>query len=165
MRVPLLRDPGRLRLETIVHTAAVARLHLEFGWPREYLVAESPTVTKDGEVVLTGEALDILLLETPCAELTATMTVTGARARVGVEAKATAKQLDKLLDGMRACQTSSAPHSGTDHKKCLAIVELQPRLFLGVAAGEIWRLSTVVERQGRSVLGDELADLRCLHFS
>ena len=62
-------EPGRLRLETIVHMAAMARLHFDFGWPREHLVFESPTVTKHETEVLTDGALDILLLEAPCAEL------------------------------------------------------------------------------------------------
>lgn len=93
------------------------------------------------------------------------MPIAAARPRVGVEAKADAKLLDKLLDGMRACQASGTPHGASDHKKCLAISELQPRLFLGVAAGETWRLFTVVQRDGRAVLGDELPDLDGLHFS
>ena len=135
-------EPGRLRLETIVGWAAVARLRDEFGWPREHLVCESPTLVKDGQEVLRYEALDILLLEEPCAELAAKMPVTAARSRVGIEAKATAKMLDKLLEGMRACHADGAPHSRTDHVKCSAIAELRPRLFLGVAAAETWRLFT-----------------------
>jgi hypothetical protein len=154
-----------LRLETVVHMAAMARLQLEFGWSGGHLICESPTVTRDGTDVVHYGALDILLLETPCAELAAKMPITAARPWVGVEAKATAKLLDKLLEGMRACQASSAPHGASDHAKCLAIAELQPRFFLGVAAGETWRLFTVVERDGRAVLGDELPDLNDLHFS
>lgn len=82
----------------------------------------------------------------------------------GVEAKATAKMLDRLLEGMRACHTDGAPHSRTDHVKCSAIAVVRPRLFLGVAAAETWRLFTVVERNGRAVLGDELPDLDRLRF-
>lgn len=159
-------DAGdHLRLETIVEMAAMARLHLEFGWPREHLICESPIVTRDGADVLHQDALDVLLLEVACAKLAWKMAIAAARPRVGVEAKATSKLLDKLLDGMHACQASGAPHSASDHKKCLAIAELQPRLFLGVTAGENWRLFTVVQRDGRAVLGDELPDLDGLHFS
>lgn len=158
-------EPGRLRLETIVHVAAMARLHVDFGWPREHLVFESPTVTKNETDVLTDGALDILLLDAPCTDLAAKMTLTAAMPRVGVEAKARAQVLGKLLGGMRACQASGAPHGASGHKKCLAIAELRPRLFLGVAAGEIWRLFTVFERDGRGALGEELPDLDGLHFS
>src|SRR5438128_1134299 len=45
-------EPGRLRLETIVHVAAMARLHDEFGWPREHLIFESPSPVRDGSIVL-----------------------------------------------------------------------------------------------------------------
>jgi hypothetical protein len=157
--------PGRVRLETIVHMAAMARLEHNFGWPREHMIFESPDLLKDGRVVLRREALDILLLEAPCKGLAAKMTVTAARSRVGIEAKANAKLLSKLLDELRACQTASVPRSHSQHKKCLAIAGLQPRFFLGVAAAQTWRLFTVVERGGRAVLGDELPNLDDLHFS
>src|SRR6266700_4101313 len=56
-------EPGRLRLETIVHIAAAARLRDEFGWPREHLVFESQEVVDDsGKRLLHQDALDILLL-------------------------------------------------------------------------------------------------------
>jgi len=158
-------SPGRLRLETIVHWAALARLRNEFGWPREHLVCESPSLLENGREVLRYEALDILLLEEPCPEPAAKMPLAAARSRVGIEAKANAKVLDKLLRGMRACQANSTPHSVTDHVKCSAIAVLHPRLFLGVAAVETWRLFTVVECEGRPVLGDELADLDVVRFS
>jgi hypothetical protein len=86
---------------------------------------------KDGSVVVGGGALDILLLEAPCTELAAKMTIATVRSRVGVEAKADPKLLGKLVDEMRSCQASSAPHGASAHKKCLAIAELRPRLFLG----------------------------------
>jgi hypothetical protein len=66
-------EMGRLRLETIVHMAAMARLRLEFGWPREHVVFESPTVTGDEADVLTEGALDILLLDALCTDLAAKM--------------------------------------------------------------------------------------------
>ena len=135
-------EPGRLRLETIVGWAAIARLRYEFGWPREHLVSESPTLLEDGHEVLRYEALDTLLLEEPCAELAAKMPLAAARSRVGVEARAAAKMLDKLLAGMRACHADGAPHIKSDHVKCTAIAVLRPRLFLGVAAAETWRLFT-----------------------
>ncbi len=154
---------GGLRLETIVHWSTMARLRDEFRWPREHLVCESPSLVAGGREVLHQDALDILLLEDPCPALAATMTVTAMRSRVGIEAKASAKMLDKLLEGMRACQTINTPHSSSDHAKCSALAELQPQLFLGVAAGT-WRLFTVIERDGRAVLGDELNSLDRLHF-
>ena len=138
------------RLETIVGWAAVGRFCGEFGWPRE---------------LLPYEALDILVLEEPCAELPARMPVQSARSHVGVEAKATPKMLAKLLAGMRACQNDGLRHSRSDHVKCTAIAVLRPRLFLGVAAAETWRLFNVVERDGRAVLGDELPDLDRLRFA
>jgi hypothetical protein len=155
---------GGLRLETIVHMAAMARLRDEFGWPRERLVCESPSLVEDGRVALTYDALDILLLEEPCAEPPGKMPVAGARSRVGIEAKATAKMLDKLLQGIRACHVEGRSHDRSDHVKCSAIVVLRPPLFLGVAASETWRLFTVVDCDGRAVLGDELPDLKRLHF-
>jgi hypothetical protein len=158
-------EPGRLSSETIVGWAAIARLRYKFGWPREHLVSESPTLLEDGHEVLRYEALDILLLEEPCAEFAAKVPLPAARSRVGVEIKATAEKLDKLLAGMRACCADGAPHSRSDHVKCSAIAVLRPRLFLGVAAAETWRLFRVVERRGRAVLGDELPDLNGLHFS
>ena len=126
---------------------------------------QSPTLLKDGREILRYEALDILVLEEPCAELPAKMPVQAARSHAGVEAKATPRMLEKLLAGMRACQTDGTPHSRSDHVKCSAIAVLRPRLFLGVAATETWRLFNVVERDGRAVLGDELPDLDRLRFA
>jgi hypothetical protein len=40
-------EPGRLKLETIVHISAAARLRDEFGWPRHQIVLESPAVLDD----------------------------------------------------------------------------------------------------------------------
>jgi hypothetical protein len=65
---------------------------------------------------------------------------------------------DACLTGRRG---SAGPRPAL---KCVAIAELRPRLFLVVAAGETWRLFTVVERDGQAVLGDELPDLNRLHF-
>jgi hypothetical protein len=157
-------SPGRLRLETLVHWAAAARLRDEFRWPREHLVLESPAITNDGLVVLKQDALDILLLEQPCAEPPAKMSLETAGTRVAVEAKAKPMMLARLLEGMRACQTDGTPHGKSDHVKCAAIAELRPRLFLGVSAGGTWRLFTVVDREGRAVLGGELPDLDRLRF-
>jgi hypothetical protein len=92
------------------------------------------------------------------------MPVSAARSRVGIEAKANAKILEGLLEGMRVCHTDGTPHSRSDHLRCSAIAELRPRLFLGVAAADTWRLFTVAERHGRAVLGDELPDLDGLRF-
>jgi hypothetical protein len=92
------------------------------------------------------------------------MTITAGQPRVAVEIKADAKLLDKLFAEIVACQTATAPIVHTEHNKCRAIAELQARLFLGVAAGETWRLFTVIEHDGRTVLGNELADLNDLHF-
>ena len=99
------------------------------------------------------------------AELAAKLSLGAARSRVAVEAKATAKMLDKLLAGMRVCHADGALHIRTDHVKCSAIAVLRPRLFLGVAAAETWRLFAVVERRCRAVLSDELPDLGGLHFT
>jgi hypothetical protein len=115
--------------------------------------------------VLRYEALDILALRKPCAELAAKMSMHAARSSVGIEAKATPEMLEKLLTGMRACQSHGTPHSRSDQVKCAAIAVLRPRLFLGVAAAETWRLFSVVERDGRAVLGDELPDLDRLRFA
>jgi hypothetical protein len=156
--------PGRLRLETIVHMAAMARLRDEFGWPREHLVFESPIVVEDDRVLLRNEALDMLLREEPCTTLAATMPLTAARSQVGVESKADSKLLGRLLDRLRSCPGTSPPCAPTDHQKCLAIATLRPRLFLGVAAGETWRLFSVAEDQGRAVLGEELSSLDQLRF-
>jgi hypothetical protein len=157
-------EPGRLRLETLVGWAAMARLHHEFGWPREHLIAESPRFVSQDCTVLQQDAVDTLLLEEPCLEPRATMPLETTATRVGVEAKATATLLDSLLSGMRACQEDGVPHPRTDHVKCCAIAKLRPRLFLGVAAGNHWRLFRVVDRNGRAVLGEELADLDELNF-
>jgi hypothetical protein len=159
-------EPGRLRLETIVHMAAMARLHDDFGWPREHLIIGSPDVVgQDGSSVLRREALDILLLENACARLPSKMPISAARSRVGVEVKAHADVVDKLLQRMQACQMGHPVrgHSVSDHKKCRAIEVLRPSLVLGVAAAETWRVFTVDERDGRAVLG-EPRDLDCLHF-
>jgi hypothetical protein len=159
-----------LLLETIVHQAATWRLHSEFRWPREHLIVESPAVGDTGSPpVLTREALDILALEEPCAEHLSKVSIAAARSQlrveVGVEVKATKRLLEKLVSGMQSCQgESQGSHSDKDHKKCLAIEVFRPRLFLGVAASETWRLFPIVERDGRAVLGDELRGLDDLHF-
>ena len=94
-----------LRLETIVDQAAMWRLHDGFGWPRDHLVAESPDVVDDDQTpLLPREALDILLLENACPQLRSKMTLTAARSRVGVEAKADIAGFDRLLERMRECQ-------------------------------------------------------------
>ena len=54
-------EPGRLRLETIVHLAAAARLRDDFGWPREHFIFESPEVVDGLSRLLHQDALDILL--------------------------------------------------------------------------------------------------------
>lgn len=155
---------GGLRLETIVQSAAMARLRDEFHWPREHLVCESPGFVRDGTVVLGNDALDILVLEEPSDQLRSKMPLATTQVRIGVEAKATAKMLDRLLAGMLACRSGGAPHDGSDHTKCSAITELHPSLFLGVAAAS-WRLFEVVEWDGRAGLGKELDDLSLLRRS
>lgn len=155
---------GGLRLETIVQSAAMARLRDEFHWPREHLVCESPGFVKDGSITLGNDALDILVLEKPGLRLTSMMPLATTPVRVGVEAKATAKMLAQLLAGMRACCSEDAAHDGSDHKKCSAIAELRPPLFLGVAAAT-WRLFDIVDRAGRAGLGEELNDLSLLRFA
>lgn len=158
-------EPGQVRLETIVSWAAMARLQDEFGWPREHIVIESPSLTDEhGRVAVRYEALDILLLEQPCGDLAATMPLAAARSRVGVEAKSNAVLLEKLIAEIRRCQAATVPSKHREHPKCLALAELRPALFLGVAASETWRLFTVVERDGRAILGDELPNLELLHF-
>lgn len=157
--------PGRLRLETIVHWAAIARLRDEFGWPREHLIFESPSVLADGREILHYDALDILLLEQPVPVPPAKMSLAGARSRIGVEAKADAKRLDRLLTGIRACQLEGTAHHRSDHAKCAAIAALRPQLFLGVAAADTWRLFTIVEHEGRPVLGEEQEDVSAVRFA
>lgn len=159
--------PGRLRLETVVQWAALSRLRYEFGWPREHLVCESPDLVEGGQRLLRYEALDILLLEEPCPIPTAKMSREAVRSRVAVEAKDTAEKLDRMLANIRACQKGGMlrSHPPTEHKKCLAIEVLRPRFFLGVAAGETWRLFSVQEVSGHAALGEELADLDALHFA
>jgi hypothetical protein len=158
----LFEHPGRLRLETIVHFAAAARLRDEFEWPEEHLVFESPTVVdRGGNKILHQDALDILLLERPCPQLSSRMCLDEARSRVVVETKATAKLVQHLLREMRACQGVGHP----EHEKCVALQVLRPRFFLAVAASETWRLFTVADRNDRVVLGEELPALEALQFS
>jgi hypothetical protein len=76
------------------------------------------------------------------------------------DVKADEKLLDSLFREIRACQAGK--HG--EHHKCEAIEVLRPRFFLGVAAGESWRLFSVGVRDGRAVLADELSDLRELSF-
>lgn len=153
--------PGRLRLETIVHFAAAARLRDEFGWPDDHLVLESPTLVEDdGTKVLHQDAVDILLLEKPRPQLSAQMRLDEARSRVVVETKATGRLLQHLLREMRGCRATGHP----EHDKCVALQVLRPRFFLAVAASETWRLFTVVDREGRAVLGEELRDLEYVRF-
>jgi hypothetical protein len=158
-------EGATLRLETIVHQAATWRLNKGFGWPRSHLVIESPDVVDEDGPVLTREALDILALKEPCVDLPSKMTVATARLRVAVEAKATGVGLDRLLKGMRACQgRGMRGHTGSNHKKCLGIEVFGPQLFLGVAAGDDWRLCCVDTGDGRAVLGKP-CDLACLRFN
>jgi hypothetical protein len=155
-------QPGRLRLETVIDMAAGARLRDEFGWPREHMIFESPRVLDEsGQPLLSGEALDLLLLEEPCAQLKAEMTVPTTQFRIGGEAKADKKLLDKLLQAMQVCH--GAGHR--EHNKCRAIKVFRPRMFLAFAAAETWRLFDVVQAEdGYAVLGSETSDFRRLHF-
>ena len=159
-------DSGYLRLETIIHLAATWRLRDEFKWPLAHLVVESPDVVEDGRTVLRREALDILLLENACPNLPSKMPISAARSRVAVEVKADPKILIEMLGRIRACQMGQAVpgHSKSEHKKCVAIEVLRPALFLGVAAGETWRLFNIAEQDGRAVLGEELPELDALTF-
>lgn len=154
-----------LRLETIVQMGAMWRLHDEFGWPREHLVDESPGVIDEhGVEVVTREALDILALEDSYPQLPSRMTFGEVRTRVAIEVKADGASLSKLLHGMQVCQgESQGLHEDTDHKKCLALQAFRPELFLGVAAGETWRVFGVEQRDGRAVVGAP-RDLDCLNF-
>jgi hypothetical protein len=152
-------DYCTLRLETIVHQAATWRLRSEFGWPRDHLVVESPDVVDaHGRKVANREWADILALETPCPRLPSKMTVEAARSRVVVEAKADTLFLDRLFAKLHACEGDE--HA--EHNKCLAMTLFSARLFLGVAAGEDWRLFLVEERDGRAILGEQ-CDLSALH--
>lgn len=155
-------ERGRLRLETIVHMGATARFRDEFGWPSEHLVVESPDVVDDaGRAILRREALDIVVLEQPCSPLPSKMTLAAARSRICVEAKADARLLNKLLEGMQACRgDGDRTH---EHNKCRALEVFRPLFFLGVAASETWRLFRVDERNGRAVLA-ERCDLGYLQF-
>lgn len=154
-------EAGQLRLETLVQLAAMARLHYEFGWPREHLICESPSVIgDDGTLLLQYDALDILALEYPSVALASKMSAASTRCRVAVETKADAKLLDRLVRYMRGCDGELHP----EHAKCRAIDVLHPRLFLGVAAGETWRLFSMREDGGRVSLGDELSTLDRLRF-
>lgn len=156
---------GGIRLETIVQWAAIAKLCSEFGWPRDHIVCESPTVVRDGHDVLDYDALDILALEAPSIPLTAKMAAAALPTQVAIEAKATPKMLNHLIAGMLACHADATPHDRTDHVKCNAVDVLRPRFFLGVAARETWRIFTVGKHDGRHTLGEELTpDLRALHF-
>ena len=148
-----------------MHMAAIARLREEFGWPREHLVCESPTaVNDDGSSVLSGGALDILLLEEPCLQLDPKMIVGAAPSRVGIEVKADRSRLNRLLEEMRTCQAGPPGCDHQEHKKCQAVEVFRPRRFVGVAAGEIWRVFNVASHQGRLVVAEELPDLRDLRF-
>lgn len=162
-------DFATLRLETVIHQAAVWRLHAQFGWPLSHLVIESPDIVDDDQaLLLRREALDILLLEEPCAALPSRMTASTARSRVGVEVKADLAGLERLLNAMRDCQEgrigADDPRHQRDHKKCHALDVLRPRLFLAVAAGETWRLLRVIDQNGRAVFGGELRTLEELCF-
>ena len=161
-------DRCSLRLETIVHQAAVWRLHDEFGWPLDHLVVESPDILDERQApLLRREALDILVLEAPWRELSSTMSITAARTRVAVEAKADRESLARLLGKMQDCQEGRFDPDDSrhrmDHKKCKALDVLRPRCFLGVAANETWRVFTVLERDGRAAFAEELRTLDCLH--
>jgi len=151
-----------LRLETIVHQAAAWRLHSEFGWPLDYLVVESPDIVAgDQNPPLRREALDILVLESACGELHSEMTLAAARSRIGVEAKADRKELARLIEKMRDCQKNRLdpddPRHADDHKKCNGIDVLRPSFFVGIAAGETWRVFPVVERGGHAVFDNEVS--------
>jgi hypothetical protein len=154
---------GGIRLETIVQWAAMVRLGDEFGWPRHHLVCESPDLVEDKRKLLHHDAADILLLNDPRPTLRASMTLFELRSRAVVEVKATAPMLDGLLEEMRSCRDHATSH-GPEHAKCEAIAVIEPELFVGIAANETWRLFTVEHRDGRAVLGDELADLGRLAF-
>jgi hypothetical protein len=153
-----------LRLETIVHCAALARLRDEFGWPREHLICESPDIIEGGKNLLTHDALDCLLLEEPALEVPKKMSLASARSRVAMEAKATAKMLEELVQEMQACPTGSIRADHSQHSKCRALEVLRPRLFLSVAAGETWHLFNVRDVDGRAVLGDEVSNFDDLYF-
>jgi hypothetical protein len=92
------------------------------------------------------------------------MSIFDIRPRVCVEAKADARLLGKLIDEMRACHAANGALAHQEHPKCRATEVLRPRFFLGVAAGDTWRLFNVTERDGRAALGDELFDLGRLEF-
>lgn len=154
---------GGIRLETIVHWAAMRRLHEQFGWPRDHLVCESPTLVADQQKLLHHDAADILLLDEARPALRASMTPSEVRSRVVVEVKATAAMLADLVEEMRSCRDNRTPH-GSEHAKCKAIAVIAPELFLGIAADENWRLFSIDHAEGRAVLGDELPDLGQLKF-
>jgi hypothetical protein len=88
------------------------------------------------------------------------MEIAAARPRVGVEAKATSRSLDKLRREMEDCRGMT--HG--EHRKCLGLEVFRPRLFLGVAAHEDWRLFPVEQSAGRVVWEKQLPDPDLLYF-
>jgi hypothetical protein len=154
----------RVRLETIVHWGAFVRLETEFGWPREHLICESPTVVEDGRELLNHDALDLIMLEHACQTPTGKMSPDQLRSRVVGDAKAHPKELESLIREMRECRAGGGSIEHQEHAKCRGLAVLRPPLFLGVAADQTWRLFTVEVEDGRSVLGDELPDLDRLHY-
>jgi hypothetical protein len=158
-------DPGRLRLETIVHIAAVERLRSEFGWPREHIIVEAPDVSasdRGGDV--SRETLDILLTREPLESLPSVAPRGQIVAPVGIEAKADRGLLAKLVEGMRACSESGPDRAPKhEHRKCEGLEAFECDYFLGVAAGTWW-LYDVADKGSRRALGDRVSRLDLLHF-
>jgi hypothetical protein len=153
--------------ETVVHWSAMGRFRFDFGWPREYLICESPRVMgTEGEILIAQDAVDILVLEAPCAVPEWRMSVSVMHSRVVGEVKRNSAEVEKLIQEMRVCQSAcESNRSHDEHNKCRAIAALRPRFFLAVGAAETWRLFRVAELGGQAALADEVTpDLSDLRF-
>jgi hypothetical protein len=134
----------QLRQETVPHFAAATELIFDYGWPKDQLVLESPPLGAS-----TMGALDFVLF------------ANGSKAAppsvLAGEAKERTEKLLGFLDRVRDCGGTGGPHdrhSRSEHKKCVALLAFQPRLFLAVAAG-YRRLFPVSYKESRFILGLE----------
>lgn len=143
--------PITLWLEPIITIAAVARLHLRYGWPKECLGTQSKK----------NWAFDLFAVKPG----------TGDNEYIAAEVKKTAKELDQLVTFMRlSCTEGDADITGIPksrrnaHKKWIGLRDCRAPIFWAVGPGGISHVYRVTYSADGPIDLEETKDDRVLQF-
>jgi len=143
--------PISLWLEPIITIAAVARLHLQYGWPKECLGTQSKK----------NWAFDLFVVRPE----------SGDSEYIAGEAKKTTREIDQLVSYMRlSCVEGDIDCSAVSqsrrnaHKKWIGLRQSRAPIFWAVGPGNNSRLFTVTYSSEGPVSLEETVDHALLRF-